>query len=137
MSYTSRAALEAAFGADEIRQLTDRDGDGEPDADFIASAISRTEGVIDGYLMGRYALPLAVIPGVLVAYACDIARYFLYENAAPEYVRQNYDDALRWLRDVASGKVLLSVAAQEAHALGSPQARAPDRVFSNVTLTGF
>ena len=110
MTYATQAHLEAAFGADEIRQLTDRDGDGEPDADFIGSAISRTEGVIDGYLMGRYALPLAVIPGVLVAYACDIARYLLYENAAPEYVRQNYDDALRWLRDVASGKVLLSVA---------------------------
>lgn len=139
MSYATRQTLEAAFGADEVLQLTDRDRDGEPDANFLTSAITRTEGLIEGYLMGRYTLPLAVIPGVLGAYACDIARYFLFEKAAPEHIRQNYDDALRWLRDVASGKVLLSLPTPESGPLapGSPQGYAPERVFSPATLTGF
>lgn len=131
MSYTSRLELEAAYGADEILQLTDRDQDGEPDAAFLASAIRRTDGLIDGYLTGRYALPLVPVPLVLTAYACDIARYFLYEDAAPEYVRQTYEDALRLLRDVAAGKVILKPED------GSPQAFAPERVFTAATLTGF
>ena len=136
MSYTTRLEVEAAYGVDEILQLTDRDQDGEPDSEFIASAIRRTDGLIDGYLMGRYTVPLTPVPLVLTAYACDIARYFLYEDAAPEYVRQTYEDALRWLRDVAAGKVILK---QEDGPLaaGSPQASAPARVFTAATLTGF
>ncbi|MFZ1326224.1 MAG: DUF1320 domain-containing protein [Candidatus Contendobacter sp.] len=138
MSYTTRAELEAAFGVAEIRQLTDRNKDGEPDSEFIDSAIQRTDGLIDGYLMARYALPLVPVPLMLTAYACDIARYFLYEDAAPEYVRQTYQDALRWLRDVASGKVLLTLApANGPLAAGSPQANAPERVFTAARLTGF
>ena len=136
MSYTNRLELEAAYGADEILQLTDRDQDGEPDSDFIASAIRRTDGLIDGYLMGRYTLPLTPVPLVLTAYACDIARYFLYEDAAQEYVRQTYEDALRWLRDVAAGKVILKPE-DGPLAAGSPQAFAPERVFTRTTLTGF
>ena len=139
MAYATRQTLEDAFGALEIVQIADRDGDGEPDAEFVLSALARTDGLIDGYLAGRYVLPLATVPKVLNTVACDIARYFLYEDAAPERVRQAYDDALRWLRDVAAGKFLLPMdpLADGPLAPGPPAYSAPPRVFSAETLARF
>lgn len=139
MSYVTPATLDAAFGAEEIQQLADRDRDGMPDADFLDSAIRRTEGLIDGYLIGRYALPLAAVPAALAAVACDIARYFLYEDGATEYARNAYEDALRWLRDAAAGKVLLALPTPPADAavVGSPDFSAPARLFDAATLERF
>ena len=139
MGYATAADLDAAFGAEEVLQLADRDRSGEPDTEFVLSALARTDGLIDGYLAGRYVLPLATVPKVLNTVACDIARYFLYEDAAPERVRQAYDDALRWLRDVAAGKFLLPVdpLADGPLAPGPPAYSAPPRVFSAETLARF
>lgn len=139
MGYATAVDLDAAFGAEEVLQLADRDRSGAPDAEFVLSALDRTDGLIDGYLAGRYVLPLATVPKVLNTVACDIARYFLYEDAAPERVRQAYDDALRWLRDVAMGKFLLPVdpLADGPLAPGPPAHSAPPRVFSAETLARF
>lgn len=131
MPYATQTDLEDAFGAAEILQLADRDGDGLPDAGFVAAALDRADSLIDGYLAGRYALPVSPAPAVLTATACDLARYWLYDDAAPDRVRQAYEDAVAWLKDVAAGKVLLQLPAAGAGvSSGSPDWDAPDRTFS-------
>lgn len=131
MTYATQTDLEDAFGATELVQIADRDGDGLPDAGFLAAALKRADSCIDGYLSGRYALPLAApYPPVIVAAACDLARYWLYDNEATERVREGFEDAMVWLKDVAAGKVLLQLPAASANvAIGSPDGSAPDRTF--------
>lgn len=131
MSYAAQTDLEAAFGATEILQLADRNQDAVADPGVIAAALARADSVIDGYLGGRYAVPLtAPYPPVIVATACDLARYWLYDNAATERVREGFEDALAWLKDVAASKVLLQLPAASANAAsGSPDGSAPDRMF--------
>jgi phage gp36-like protein len=107
MTYCTQADLETRFGALELQQLTDREANEEIDSTVIDKAIADADALIDGYLAGRYTVPLAVVPANLTRLACDIARYLLYENAATEIVIARYEQALRYLEQVAKGQITL------------------------------
>lgn len=107
MPYCTQQDLTDRFGSVELLQLADRDHSGAVDAEVINGAIADADAEIDSYLAGRYALPLATVPPILVRRACEITRFYLYHNHPTETVRAAYDDALRWLREVAAGRVEL------------------------------
>lgn len=69
-------------------------------------ALTTASDVIDGYLAGEYALPLATVPGNIKAYTCDIALYRLLPNRGAEENKdpQNrHDAAIRYLERVQKG----------------------------------
>lgn len=105
MGYATQADLEARYGAEEILQLADRNRDGVIDAGVIDRALADAEAEINGYLGSRYQLPLADVPQIVNVYACDIARYRLYADLATDEVRRRYEDAVKFLRLAAEGKV--------------------------------
>lgn len=109
MPYATQAQMIDRFGQPELIQLTDRDGSaGAIVAAVLDAALLDADEEIDSYLRGVRALPLASpIPERLVRVACDLARYHLYDDHAPEGVRTRYQDGIRWLRDVASGRASL------------------------------
>lgn len=108
--YVTLDELIARFGRDEILDLArDETGD-EIDAEIVSRACQDAAGEIDGSLAaGGYKLPLASVPPVVTAYGCDIARYRLYSNRATEQVTKRYDDAIRFLRQLASGGLKLGL----------------------------
>jgi|SRR5690554_2651109 len=105
--YCTQADMQARFGENELVQLTDRERTGSVNGDVLDTAIADASAEIDGYLAGRYSLPLPVVPSALTLYACDIARYRLYEDGAYEQVIERYKIAVAYLRDLAQGKILL------------------------------
>lgn len=107
MSYATEVDMLARFGADELTALADRDGNGSADSGMMERALDDASAEIDVYLAGRYALPLAHVPTVLVRIACDIARYRLWADRASDEVRRRYEDARRLLERIASGEVVL------------------------------
>jgi phage gp36-like protein len=109
MTYASQQTLIDRFGEDELIQLTDRANLGAIDATVVARALADADAEINGYLSTRYTLPLSPVPAVLEKLACDIARYQLFENAVTEIVKERYENAIRFLKDVAAGKVTLGV----------------------------
>lgn len=109
MTYATQADLEARFKQQELIELTDEAGAGVIDAAAIAVALADADAEINGYLAGRYSLPLAQTSDELVRLACDIVRYKLYDTRATEQVKARYDEAIRKLRDVASGKASLGI----------------------------
>lgn len=109
MTYAVQQDLEQRFGRDELVQLTDRAGAGLVDTAVLGQALDDADGLIDGYLATRYTVPLATVPKVIVTFACDIARYYLYDDAASEQVRKRYEDAVKFLSAVASGELSLGV----------------------------
>ncbi len=109
MTYASQQNLIDRFGQDELIQLTGRASLDAIDATVVARALADADAEINGYLSTRYTLPLSPVPAVLEKLACDIARYQLFENAATEIVKQRYENAVRFLKDVAAGKVTLGV----------------------------
>lgn len=109
-AYVTREELEARFGVQEIADLLDENADGSESASETATldaAIADASNLIDGYLASRYTLPLSSVPEIVKAWAADIARYKLWEQRAPEEVRQRYEDVVGQLKDVARGHLAL------------------------------
>lgn len=109
MSYAVLADMVDRYGSPRLQQLTDIEPPltGAIRAAVINAKIADADAEIDGYLLGRYDLPLASPPAILKAHACSIAWYRLLGSAADGPARQDYDDAVRYLTNVARGVVLL------------------------------
>jgi len=110
MTYATPVDLINRFGEKEALALTDRAYTGVVDEAVLADALAWATAEVDGYLSGRYALPLAPVPRILTGYACDIARYQLCGTGGvvvTEEIRARYQDAIKFLRLAAEGKVSL------------------------------
>ncbi|MTH47477.1 gp436 family protein [Intestinirhabdus alba] len=109
MAYATPEQFIKSFSEREAVSLTDEQRTGTVDNEKLQFALERASSLIDGYLVGRYKTPWPDTPGVLIGYCCDIARYQLttdYRRLTDE-IKLRYDDAIKFLRDVASGKVNL------------------------------
>lgn len=128
MPYAALADMVDRFGELELVQLTDAASPGVIDEALLNRALADAGAVIDGYLGGRYGLPLASIPPVLVGLACDLARARLYKDAMPEVVKQRHEDALRYLSQLGQGKITLGGApdptsTSDARIMAAPRRR--------------
>lgn len=140
MTYATKQNLIDRFGQVEIAQLTDRSAGTTIDDTVVSRALEDADAMINGYLQGRYTLPLASVPAMLVTVACNIARYQLFEDRVTEIVRQRYEDAIAWLKDVAAGRVALGLDAagdETQQETGTVDYEANDRVFDQDSLASF
>ncbi len=111
MIYATQSDMVAAFGEREVIALSDRELAGTIDAAAIASALVDASAEIDGYLAGRYPLPLPTVPAPLVRICCNIARYHLSGADVTETdpTRVRYKDAIRVLEAIRDGKMTLGL----------------------------
>ena len=138
MAYCSQAELEARFGSDEVADLLDRDNSGAADTGALASAQADADALVDGYLAGRYSVPLASPPVIIVGIAASLVRFNLWGNNAPDEVRKRYDDAVARLKDIAAGRLVIPADVLEpTDDAGGIDYYAEDRVFTSSSLSGF
>lgn len=110
----------------------------------ITQALADASAEIDGYIEGRFTLPLADPPAVLNRLTTDIAMYRL-QSLRPLHdlqdARKRYEDAIAMLTRVAAGELTLglSVDSQEPPvATGAVEAvEGPERVFNRDKLRGY
>lgn len=112
-AYCTLNDLVARFGA-EIAGVSDRDGDGQPDAAVVTKAIGTATSRIDSYIGTRYALPLVTVPPVIQTACEDLARAELYTTEIPDAVKEQRAATIRWLQDIAKGTASLDVPAPPA-----------------------
>lgn len=112
MSYAALSHLVERFGEQEVLQLTDRAHLGEIEEAVASRALEDATAEIDGYLGARYVLPLAHVPTVLIRLCADMARYYLYDDHAPEQVVMRYKAALDTLLRISRGDIDLGVSAE-------------------------
>jgi len=129
MSYATLQQLLDRYGERMLVQLTDRasPATGEIDAAVVDRALADTDAMIDGYLAGRYRLPLAQTPPLVADVAQAIAIYKLHRATAAEKIDADYQQALKTLREIAAGTVRLEVAGVEPAASGATGVRTTDR----------
>ncbi|MEQ8747349.1 DUF1320 domain-containing protein [Pyruvatibacter sp.] len=141
MTYATKQDLIDRFGAEELEQLTDRDGTADAIVDSVLTrALEDADAKINSYLSGHYTLPLSDPPDVLERTAADMARYYLYQDGAPEQVQKAFDHAIAYLRDVAAGKARLGDQDAPGDAPtsdGGPRINADPAVFSKDTLADY
>lgn len=129
MSYATVEMLVDRFGAALLERLTDRADPpaGEIDSDVIARALADTDALIDGYLAGRYRLPLAEIPRQIPPIALAIAIYKLHVYSPEEKIARDFEAALKSLREIAAGTIILTAETLAPQPTGGTGARITDR----------
>ena len=120
MIYATVQDMIDRFGEPEMIQLTDADELAAVKPARIELKLQDAHALADGYLGRVYALPLTgcakpvgvavelVPPPQLTRAVCDIARYYLYDDLAPESeVYRRFKQATAELQAIADGKAAL------------------------------
>jgi phage gp36-like protein len=152
MSYASPNDMVARYPNRDLVQLTNEDPTQTAvNTTALQQVVDDASAEIDGYLEGRFALPLLDPPAVLNRLTCDIAMYRL-QALRPSHdvtdARKRYEDAVSLLLKVARGEVTLGLSADNieppeasgavvTEAGGDPSGILPSRIFSRGTLRGY
>jgi phage gp36-like protein len=144
MPYCTLDDLKDHIPETNIIQLTDDEGLGVVNQARVDKAITTADSVIDGYLRGRYSLPLSTVPELIKTIAIDIAVYKLYERRLelemPEAMTNRYKNAGKLLEQIQKGLIKLGI---ESPDTGPGQGHyktnktAEDRTFSKSILDKF
>lgn len=129
MTYASQADLVERFGTSMLIDLTDRASPpaGEIDAAVVTRALEDTDAAINGFLLGRYKLPLPETPPALRDIAQAIAIYKLHRDVSSDKIRQDYLDAMKTLGQIRTGVVRLDIAGVEPAASDAGGVQVTDR----------
>lgn len=141
MSYATLQQLTDRFGEQLLLNLTDRAQPpaGEIDAAVVTRALTDTDAAIDGYLAGRYALPLAQVPPRVVDLALTIAIYKLHPFEPDPKITRDYEQAMKALQAIGRGDERLPLEGAEPAATGNSGVVTNDRErpFTEDNLKGF
>lgn len=109
--YCTIEDIETHTSTPTLIQLTSDDGQEEVDRVVAQEAILYSSTLIDGYLRGRYTLPLDTHFPLLRILAIDLSIYRLYtrrmRNEMPEVIENNYKNAISTLKDIQKGVISL------------------------------
>jgi phage gp36-like protein len=93
-----------------VQQLTDDNDIDQIDVEKLNYALQQATDVIDGYLRGRYPVPLTgVIPFLITDLCTKLAVYFLIQRSLiitmPDPVKDQYTNSISMLKEMQRGKV--------------------------------
>ena len=103
--YATRDDLVARFCVNEVENLEAM----QTSPNAVEQALQDASEEIDSFVGVKYQLPLPNKPSTLVRVACNIVRYRLYYAQPTEEVEKRFDDEMKYLSALASGKAILSV----------------------------
>jgi phage gp36-like protein len=110
-AYCTPQDLIDRFGQNEVAQLAPSLL-GQVDTARVQRACDDAGDMVDGYLRPRHTLPLSAVPRLLVKLSAAIARFELHlggDRQPTDQVRQDRDQAIAFLKDVAAGKADLGL----------------------------
>lgn len=119
MRYCTRADIGKAIPEMTLVQLSNDDPSAmEPNEEVIEDSVRQAEELVDGYLRGRYDLPLNPVPTVLRDAVVYLARHWLYqrrpEGALPDAVKDSRKDTIKLLESIRDGVVTLGMPGGQA-----------------------
>ena len=141
MSYAVQVDLSPRrISNSELVQLTDDTNSGQVNAQLVTDILDEASATVDSYCGQRYAVPLQAssqVKGLVLT----IAEYLLYlrRKRMKVDVRQAWEDAMKFLGDVSSGKARLDqpIAATPQIGAGDVQVTAIPQRFSGSNLSGY
>ena len=119
MRYCTRTDIGNAIPEMTLIQLSNDDPAAElPNESVIEDGVRQAEELVDGYLRGRYNLPLDPVPTVLRDAVVYLARHWLYqrrpEGALPDAVKDSRKDTIKLLESIRDGVVTLGMPSGQA-----------------------
>lgn len=111
MDYCTIEDIETQISSPTLIQLTSDDGQESINRAVAQEAILYSSTLIDGYLRGRYTLPLNTHFPILRILAIDLSIHRLYSrrmrNEMPEVIETAYKNAISTLKDIQKGIITL------------------------------
>lgn len=121
--YCAVEDIETQLSTPTLIQLSSDDGQDEIDRTVVDEAILYSSTLIDGYLRGRYTLPLNTHFPLLRILCIDLSTYRLYSrrlfNEMPEVIADAYKNAIATLRDIQKGIISLQAESEETQETAS------------------
>jgi phage gp36-like protein len=145
VAYATQADLvPLRMTAKDLTELTDDDNTGTINTSLVSAVLEEASGRVESYCRNRYATPLQASDDVQ-SLTLDIAVYLLFsrrrETNVGETVKTRFDQAIAFLKDIASSKASLDqpISDQPQTSMGGPQISAKDRhlAFSDRNIEGF
>jgi phage gp36-like protein len=133
-TYASTQQLMQRYPERDMRHMTDPTGEGV-DLVRIEQSLQDASGEIDSYLQRRYTLPLIDADGAFVTDS-NLLQTLRHSDDVKD-ARQRYEDAIKWLKQVASGEAAVPGAllrpgiadAAPAQSAGMPAFGSPPSLF--------
>ena len=104
MNYCTIEEIENQTSTPTLIQLSSDDSQDSINRVVVEESIIYASTIIDGYLRGRYSLPLNAHFPLLRILSIDLAIYRLYSrrmrNEMPEVIQTNYNNAISTLRNI-------------------------------------
>lgn len=143
MRYCTRNDIGNAIPEMTLIQLSNDDPAAmQPNEGVIEDGVRQAEELVDGYLRGRYNLPLDPVPTVLRDAVVYLARHWLYqrrpEGVLPDAVKDSRKDTIKLLESIRDGVVTLGM--PTGHAAPEPgeiQVRSRRQQFSSDLWEGY
>ena len=134
MAYCTLSDIKEQIPEDELLQLTDDDALDEIDTSVMDRAIADADAEIDSYCAERHAVPFDPVPLLVRKYSVIIAIYnlFMRRGDIPDDRETNYNNAVKFLQNVAKGIVSLGAdapAETSQDTVGVTTSKS-DRIFS-------
>lgn len=111
MNYATVSDLVKLLPEETLVGLTDDDDLGVINDEIVESALETATVTIDGYLAGRYRLPLDPVPKIVTSLCVDLAGHLLFirrdQNSVHWETRQK--NAIRFLEQLADGRLTLGI----------------------------
>jgi phage gp36-like protein len=150
MSYCTQIGIEpgdimpARISESQLLQLATEDDTVDAiDQGVIDDAIEAADAEIDSYCAVKYSVPFSTVPKRIKNLSADIATYNLFKKRSatvgmPESIRDSYEDAIAFLKDVSAGKASLGIDPPPAsNSVTHAKVKSNDRVFTRDTMKGF
>ena len=139
MDYCTLEDIQTRIGILPLIQLTNDNGEGDTiDTVVCEEALIYSSTLIDGYLRGKYSLPLNTCFPLLRVVAIDLCIYRLYSRRIytdiPETISENYKNAIKTLEQLKKGVISLETDEPETSVKTSGEYRTNktelDRLFN-------
>ena len=109
--YCTIEDIKIQIGLPSLVQLTNDNGTQEIDSVVVEEALIYSSTLIDGYLRGKYNLPLSNHFPLLRVIAIDLSIYRLYSRRIyteiPDVISENYKNAIHTLEQLKKGIITL------------------------------
>ncbi|OGI31340.1 MAG: hypothetical protein A2287_02805 [Candidatus Melainabacteria bacterium RIFOXYA12_FULL_32_12] len=94
-------------------EITDDNLSGQISTEVVDESILYSQTLIDGYLRGRYTLPLQTTPEILKILCVDLSIYRLYSRRfhtdMPDSINDKYKSSIKLLEQIQKGIISLGI----------------------------
>lgn len=104
---TAALMIDVAAGTSLVGYPADAVARAQAGLVVVQRALQDADDTINGYISARYTLPIAPVPAVLARVACELARFYLYDDQVTDTIKERHAGNVKWLAEVSKGTVSL------------------------------